>query len=392
MSLATLALVGLLTLAGAAAPERAAVDHGAAVASSASPEEEYLASLPHSNSDLQTWGATYRYEFDIKQSLLKSASPRDWALATLINSMEPSLWQPDPLRARVMRHAAESAPDDPVVQWIWLANWPDATGCDAPHPCPQRAAALARIEPDNAAALMPLVNEAWIAHDVPGVDAALLRSAAATRFDDPYIDARLAWLKVFREHPPRERGVNATVLDDIVDAEVATGTSVDSAAFPEAFSEVESDFPLKALVNQLASAALTPCDATDHFQAAPGRAPSCVKLGRIMLMHSNCEWARFLGRELLRMSGLATDDDRREALAYAWQDEKAGELLNRFTKDPALRRAFVEDVERTHSDVDALQRMLGRARISLTPPTGWQPTLHGKHIGPLGESLQGQGK
>jgi len=314
---------------------------------------------------------TTRYQHDVERALRLSASRRDQALSTqLMHFDEPyGPGKADAARGALLRKAAEGAPKDRVVQWIWSNAAPGASGCETRHPCPDRAGALARLEPDNAAAWVPVLAEAARSNGVAGIDGALSHMAVATRYDEVFHETMGAWFEVFRRFPPPlellrmpdGRTGDATLL-----AEVSALAQV-AAAFA----------PYQGLVQS--------CQRDKHPEAAASRFEKCAKAGRLMLDESTMFLPRFIGRTMLRVSGLANDEDRKLALTTEWQYEQHKRLTPTDESNLTPLRQQMDLLVASDSEVEAAQQDLRRASVPLSPPPGWWPTRDGKPLGPLGE-------
>ncbi|MEO8742592.1 MAG: hypothetical protein ABI365_05300 [Lysobacteraceae bacterium] len=300
---------------------------------------------------------------ELGQSLRNSASPRDWALASQIfvesgdEAASAAKWR---ARGALLRKAAEAAPKDAYVQWLWANAMPAMVGCDAHAPCPERAAALAKLEPDNGAAWVPIINAAMAANNMHDADAALAHAVAATRYDERWSTSWKAWRDVYRRYPlPATHDQSDPFA---ADAEM----SADGMAFSMAGA---TGVPAYAPLVRGCTRARYPQATAAHFE-------DCGKLGRIMLKQGITMLAQSIGAGILQVSATANADDRAAARSVEWRQHQYATHALPFDQ-PSEIRAYVADLERTGNEVEAQQLQLRRAGLSLTPPADWKPTRFG---------------
>lgn len=301
-----------------------------------------------------------------EQALRASASPRDRALAALLRSLQAA---PDPAaddRGALLRAAAQAAPDDALVQFLWAQASPGNSGCDDGHPCPERVAAAAHMQPDNAAAWVAVVDDAWQRKDTAAIDAALARMAQATGYDDQQGQLLMAWLDVYQRHP-----LPAT-------AEVgAAGRSPSADAFNAAMSMAAVMLPSYQGLTQS-------CHREWQPQASAQRFVDCATIGRGMLAHADDLIGQMIGRALLRLSGQATAADVDAARVAQWQYAQ-WQQMQRSWDDATADAALMEDWQQAGNEVAVMRLQLTRAGIPLQPPAGWQMhDSHGRPVPPLG--------
>ena len=297
------------------------------------------------------------------QSLRNSASPRDWALASEIfveSGDAATLAAKRRARGALLRKAAEAAPKDAFVQWLWANAMPDMVGCDAHAPCPDRAAVLAKLEPDNGAAWVPVVNAALDANNMGDADAALAHAAAATRYDERWIMSWKTWRDVYRRY-----------------SIPTNGDPSDPFASNTELSTDEAAVMMAAATGAPAYAPLVrACTRAKYPQAPAAHFDDCGKLGRLMLKQGMTMLAQSIGAGILRVSGTANADDRVAARSVEWRQHQYATHALPFDQ-PAEMHAYLADLERTGNEVEAQQLQLRRADLSLTPPVGWKPTRFG---------------
>jgi hypothetical protein len=316
--------------------------------------------------------AVARYQHGMEESLRASASPRDWALsATVMHSDEQSDGPStaDAARGALLRKAAEAAPTDRLVQWIWAIAPVELSGCTAARPCLNRGSALAKLEPDNGATWVPAVADAVRFHDAARTDDALAHMAAATRYDEAFHDAKNAWLDAFRRFPmPPE-------LLRLPDGKTGDATL---AAESAAMSQLNYAIPP---FDELVQA----CRRGRRPQVPAAHLANCASAGRLMLDQSTTIPARMVGGTILEMSGALTAEDRERVRAAQWQLEQHMRLAPHGEADMAQMREQLDRLVASDNEVAAMQEDLRRAHVALTPPAGWQPRQEGGPQGPRGE-------
>ncbi len=283
----------------------------------------------------------------IERSLRGSTSPRDWALAAQLYKPPTLALQADAdlKKGELLRRAAEAAPNDRFVQWAWANATPAASGCDAQHPCPNRSAALAIIEPDNGAAWFPVLHEAWSNNDTRGTDEALARMAGATRFDDLFVDGVAAWSDVYQRYPVNPDAANPTTVS------VIAGAIASAMALPQL-------------------TAMRACYRDKQDGAPASRLEVCGRIGRLMLHDGTTVLARSAGRAFLRSSGTMTQADVDAGRAIDWLAHQQASLS--IETSPDRLRAYAADMQATGSEIKAAELQLQREGLTLLPPPGWK--------------------
>jgi hypothetical protein len=316
--------------------------------------------------------AVARYQNGFEESLRASASPRDWALSATVMHSDEQSDGPSPAdasRGALLRKAAEAAPTDPLVQWLWAIAPAEISGCTAASPCMNRGNALAKLEPDNGAAWVPAVADAVRFHDAQRTDDALAHMAAATRYDEVFRDSKSAWLDAFRRFPmPPEllRSPDGKSGDATLAAESGAMSQVTYALAPyEEFIQA--------------------CQRGGRAEVPAARLANCAGAGRLMLDQSTTITARMVGASLLQISGALTAEDRARVRAAQWQIEQHVLLAPKGGPDLARMREEMDRLVANDSEVAAMQEDLRSAHVSLTPPAGWQPRQESGLQGPPGE-------
>ena len=316
--------------------------------------------------------AVARYQHGLEGFLRASASPRDQALSVQVmhaddrDGPDPD----DPARGELLRRAAEAAPNDRLVQWTWAIAPAEVSGCVVTRPCRDRGNALARLEPDNGAAWVPVVADAIRFNDAPRVADALTHMAAATRYDEVFHDAMGAWMDAFRRFPaPAElmRSPDGAAAD----ASLAAGTF--------ALAQVENaSAPYEELLHA--------CQRNGRAGAATALSASCAQAGRLMIDRATTLVGRAVGADLLRSAAAPTPEDRERVRTNAWLAEQHVKLSGR-DANGAQAHARMGLLIASESEVAAVQDELRRANVALTPPAGWQPA---RPTRPAGPPAQGQ--
>jgi hypothetical protein len=316
--------------------------------------------------------AVARYQHGMEESLRASASPRDWALSAAVMHSDEQSDGPSPAdasRGALLRKAAEAAPTDRLVQWIWAIAPVELSGCTAATPCRNRGSALAKLEPENGAAWVPAIADAVRYHDAPRTDDALAHMAAATRYDEVFSESKSAWLNAFRRFPmPQD-------LLRLPDGKTADATlAAESGAMGQLFYAIA---PFDELVQA--------CQRGRHPEVPAARFANCAKAGRLMLDHSTTNTGRMVGGIILEMSGGSTAEDLELIRAAKWQRDEQLRLERTGEGDMARMREQLDRLVASDSEVATMQEDLRRAHVSLTPPAGWQPRQQGGPQGPRGE-------
>lgn len=360
----SLFLAGLLALSGGSGAPAPAVADPAVTPAQAADQVAYQSAMRN-----------------LLAALRASASARDRALAAQLVMVVPGSDGSDPAAAEqaasgaLLRAAAQAAPDDALVQSLWANADPRLSGCDAQNPCPQRADALAKLQPDNVVAWVPVLNAAFARKDAAGVDAALAQMAQAHAYDDFLGQTTKAWVDVYTRHP------------------LPVPTSDREAG---KFSPRASAFV--AAMGMAAATAIPPFDGvvkSCHRQLNPDasatRFRDCAQVGRTMLAQADSLLGHMLGRGLLRVSGQATAADVEMARNAQWQQENWQRLAGRQI-DPASVDAAAADWTQAGNEISVMQMQFRRAGIPWTPPAGWVAhNSRGEPVPPLGDVAVGSG-
>ncbi len=316
------------------------------------------------------------YSRRLARALSTSVDARDRALATQVKwmvSFQVYEFALDPAeRASALSAAAQAGPDDPLVQWIWAVATDAASGCGKNPACAHRPEALARIQPNNAAAWLPAFYSAWQSGDVVAADGFLGHMAQAQHFDDLQGEAMRAWRDVYRRYPwPRETVVPGSQGDAEGPDIMEFGRSRSAAFAVRLFDS-----------GRLEDA----CNRTKHPDTPAARFQECAKVARLMLSDASLEWGSTAAK-LLRGSREASAADVDAVRGALWLHQSAIRLQmsHPFADNTFAELAgFSKDWQETGSETEVVKRQLSRAGIALVPPVGWHPSdEHGQPLDPL---------
>lgn len=300
-------------------------------------------------------------------ALRASPTPRDQALFSQLHDIQTiSDPKEKAWRGAALRRAAEQAPNDRLVQWFWAIADEDRSGCSASSPCPERRMALARLEPENAAAWMPAGADAWQRRDTDEMDRLIGKMAKATFSDEMFVEATMAWNEVYARYPYPA----ATVAAWRAAAKEATGVAPD---IDPDIAAMMSSVAMSAAIAQPSVSVHRACDRAKNPEAAAERFQDCARLGRVMVSGGRTMMSSLMGFSLLRRSETATQSDFEATRANRWRREQSTNLSVKFETDATAFRAYFVDLESTGSELRAQELQLQRAGISLLPPEGWMP-------------------
>lgn len=304
--------------------------------------------------------------------LRASKNARDRALSTQTDALSYELRDDDTsalgsrkVLAALLRGAAKAAPDDALVQWLWASALEDDSGCDARDPCPLRAHALLRLQPDNGLAWVPVFNEAWSSKDIATAASVLAKIAASKRFDEQNGAALNAWMDVFRRHPIPRIVIGKTISKLPIDMGTINFLMADDIAVLTG--------------NPYYSFLMGACDRNAQSTLPESRFRDCARVGRLMMNGATTLKGRLVGRRLLGFSKEVNPADVENARVLTWQVQQG---MNRQDKVAELK-AHAADRMATDDEWEALKHQLSRAGVPMLPPPHWQPRFHGHVINPL---------
>ncbi len=267
----------------------------------------------------------------LRDALLAAATPRALILAAQIT---PSA---DHLRTQ----ARDLAPDDAFVQWFAAKHADGSVDVEAAHD-------VVRLEPDNGAGWVLLLDAAADAGDEDGVTRALEQIGEAPRFDDFLSTMTREWLAV-------------------IDAEPALVPTVErgSADWSRAAAPLVHALALSAAVGMPAYRKLV--EACPRGGAAdPARHLACAAAGQRISEQATSIVARAIGTALLRRI-----DDPAWTVAkqhYDHLNRASSTLLDPALRDDAAIRRVIADWYATASEIAVLERLLARAGLPLRAP------------------------
>lgn len=300
-------------------------------------------------------------------SLRASSLPRDQALATRLYSID-MLTNPkaQAWRGVALRKAAADAPNDRLVQWLWAIADDDGSGCDAAHPCPERKMALARLEPDNAAAWMPTGQDAWKRRDDVALDSMLEHMANATYHDEMFEEATIALNEIYIRYPIPATVTAAWAASEKRESGIAPDVD------PETAGQVAS-IANAAAIAMPAMAVMQACDREKNPKAAEARFQNCSRVGRTMLVEGHTSWSTSMATMVLKRSGTLTPEDIAVIRGRRWRSQQAITVSANFLNDMRGFRDYFADLESTRNEIRAQELQLQREGLPLSPPDGWMP-------------------
>jgi len=268
------------------------------------------------------------------QALATSPNPRDWMLSASMLAVPSSAES-----VATLAKAAAAAPDDVLVQWIAATSGNEAA-----------ATALPRLQPDNGASWLPILDLVIKRGDEAAIDAALAGFSASTRFDDHYAQTLHA------EQAALTRAPDAMLCSSDKVCDRAQAEFVFAMAFTAA-----SVFPAVMPI-------LTYCKATP---AASLRRHQCETGGRNMLENGETQVSSSMGFALLRGLNALTPADEELRRQQDWLRDVTMPLHRDFDPGAPGFAAFVADWTTLDSEFEVMRRLAQRAGQPLTPPVGW---------------------
>lgn len=297
--------------------------------------------------DEQAWHAS---EAAISKALRESDRPRDWALA----ATSPDAQESSAELAALLQRAVAQAPDDALVPWL-AANRALALNDDTL--LARSAEALQRLEPDNAATWIPVLALASRRQDAAAIDNAVAQMAAATRYDDHFIEALRVWMVVYDRH--------------------ASGVAVDPEPSGDAFAAAMAKASAFALPAYFPLSVA--CKGTDDQPVTAQRRADCTVAGRLMLQRGSTLTARSIGAMLMKRDAeeLLTVQDRAALRTLDWIRHQAAQRFLDDDLDSAALRAYAADWNTLDDEVEVIARAQRRAGLPAEPPPGWSPPRRG---------------
>jgi hypothetical protein len=288
----------------------------------------------------------------IYDALAADSSPRMQVLAARLPFDEKDLHL-RPKVAEVVARATNFGSDDAFTQWVAAdagRYWSSQCG---PVVYPEAAvAAIARLEPDNAAAISYTAALAQAKGDARAVDDALAQMAAAKRADDHRGEEIAAWRATYRAHP------DATLEADS-DAGMRDQDALSNALIHATLDSGASD--------ALASACKPDARSDNPWQ----RLGRCVDAGLLLARKGNSFALRDEGVAMLKAAG-ATDDDLGDLeREIAWLKANTPNMLVNYEAAEDEPADIAADWRDAPSEIEATMRRLARLGLPSTPPTRW---------------------
>ncbi|MET0230121.1 MAG: hypothetical protein ABW186_04225 [Rhodanobacteraceae bacterium] len=288
----------------------------------------------------------------IYDALAADSSPRTQVLAARLSFDQKDLHL-RPKVSEVVARATTFGSSDAFTQWVAADAghyWSSQCG---PMEYPEAAvAAIARLEPDNAAAISYTVALAQAKGDARAVDDALARMAVAKRADDHRGEEIAAWRAVYNAHPDAtiEAGVDASVRDQ------------------DALSNALMHATLESGASSALSGACKPDAQSDNPWQRLGR---CVDAGLLLARNGNSFALRDEGIAMLKSVGATREDLGDLERDVAWLKANSPNTLVNFEAAGDDPSDIAADWRGTPGEIEATMRRLARLGLPTTPPTGW---------------------
>jgi hypothetical protein len=282
----------------------------------------------------------------------RGGSARERALAASVPAGWPESEARRLQRGRALREAARSATADEVVQWIWATASEGESGCDERDPCPERRMALARIDPENAFAWIPVFQGIRFPADEAAARETLHRMAGAKFYAEPYVPLIDAWRDLLRRYPLPESAFRQNAAG--LPAGMQTREGVDAAA----------------AIALAAARALFPgpyrfCDGTREPVPKDEVLADCRKVAALMLTAPTMS-QRSIGSAMMWRAGGDIDREAMRRQVQWWQS-----VFNGMEDSTAEFTRYLQDMHTTQSEITALELALQRSGRPLVPPADW---------------------
>ncbi|MCQ4165936.1 hypothetical protein [Tahibacter harae] len=313
---------------------------------------------------LQSLPRVYEIAGPVFRDLSVSTAPRDWMLAsqlqTLLDPLDPAY--SGKVRAELLRNAAAAAPDDALVQWVAMTAMPGdggKVGCAAPAGLPANIDNVLRLESDNGLAWLPVLSHAYQNDDALGMDAALARMAAAERFDDHVDDFAKVLAQFHADHPQLLQTLSKIVREaDPRQPPQEPGDEVSAEAFGIMEAERVSPYPLLLLSVCGGDPQSTPLQ--------PTRRAICADVAQRMLRLGKSSDLQTAGLSLLHQLGERDTAAEAAAREYQW-------LTSVIFQSPDVDNDVAAEWLRSGNEQQAMRTVAQARGLPLTPPPFWQP-------------------
>lgn len=292
------------------------------------------------------------------EALVARNTPRALILAsTLRDKLGSDLATNASSQAELALLAMQRAPTDVVVQWHVAMELGEVTLLAVERPLPagvsDAATRLLEIDSDNGVSWLVPLAVAWQSKKDDDISAMLEKIASTKRYKDYSIDLVFEWLPVLRAEPFPRQDLPAAAVSD------------------EAIALLAAEALMWNPKMHLRQHLLDACP-PDIQSISTRRRDACLSVGRLVSSKANTLANRRVGIELLHVAG--SDDAeylgaRRE---LDWLDIQGAKALDSVADDLAAIQRFEADLRDTHSEIEAVRRLLARRGIAPSPPDDWQ--------------------
>lgn len=287
------------------------------------------------------------YNTAMVNDLLAEGTPRAMVLAaTALPYARPEHQAQAAKRSELLSRAARLAPDDAFVQWFAALYAKPESVLSEP------AQTLMRLEPDNGAAWLFMLQAASEANNQGAATDALARIGAAAIFDEHFAEFTLEWMARFSANPRT--------------AEPAQGPEQALSQKPLIMALARSNALAMPAFAGLISACIV-----RNGPSPPGRREACIAAGGVIAAHSTTVLSRGMGVTVLRNSG--APDYATSARDFTYLRQNYSALSTNLACDPAEFDHFQSDWVETRSQIQVAKSMLLRAGLPVLPPAEWEP-------------------
>jgi hypothetical protein len=311
--------------------------------------------------------ASHAYGRRLTAALGNSASARERAIGSrrfqFAEIADPKS-QADFGRGQLLREAARSAPNDALVQYLWASADLKSSGCASESDCPERFAALTRVQPDNGVGWTLVLGAASRAGDARGVDEALEKIAASGTFDDFFVEAFREWRDVLRRYPPTATEWRAMAMDE-------HGKVSRSATSPTTIAVTAISYSVLTMPSYIEL--VRECDRKRHPDAPEDRFERCARAGRQMMRTSSTVMSQMFASAVVRVTGLQTPADIEARRRFDWLTHSNTQLGQTMGDDSPEWNRYFEDLDSTGDEIRTAELLLARHGISREPPADWKP-------------------
>jgi hypothetical protein len=326
----------------------------AAVLAAQTPPVDVPAEPVETEAELQAAARGRAYSVALGKVLSTSASPRERALGTRFYLDSPTDAN-TAAGARALREAAAAAPSDVLVQAMWATASEAESGCDAASPCPERLLAQARAEPGNGLAWLPAFGGLDSKASEAEIESLLAKLAFADHYNDHFADYVGAWARAIASGPTLPRFEPPSLFAD----------------HPSQAMKVSAIAYAAAMVMPGMQTLLKLCRRSEQGQAPARRFELCAEAGRGMMRSGTSYISQSMGFALVRVSGLATADDKQLKRRLSWRMQ-GPENVSQFLDQPREFDLYFEDLLSTGSESRAVELLMQRHGIALEPPPDWK--------------------